>query len=628
MNKAFLFIILAFAVSHYVIAMEQNTFALIGKDNQTIAISLDVAQKGSKKLASLLECNTYQLCFPNADKDDLVNIKDCLEVSSSTVNHLNNNYYIHYAAKQLSTQKLVELSKNACLAFKDASDVPKCLLIAIYNRVRESKDHKDFLELPVNVKNHISTKLLGKIKWGHDEFDTVDSSFITNLFSPYSKALNQSTVVTSYFKFPSDFLPKTVTPCIHVGNTITALLSGTVYQSCPFANYFLILHTPNGIKSFELQEGPNVDFDDINSAFTNKDESCFVCTYDNVMDGNNKGLFIVDIKNNTTKKIRYSGTACCFGLDNEIYGFDMDDNVWILDINTATFSFLQRTAEYETDLVKCKNIRGILNYKNHDQFIVYTGHDLFYATRQTDTNEFILEPSGIQFSSPRSITNIIVDPTGEKICVKTRNTLKSALDSTRDIFLLDLPYQRRNDIPLKTVSGQSFISFSADGNLLIISSDANDTTEYTFFDTRTLQSWSKSSDNEVLGLGAGKSIEQRENRLTNDVCSVTLIDQNMKEAFTCLTDYSSTATHHSFDILVPTAACLEKPNQQMINDSDLPGAIKNILGAQCGNAVKGKNTAYLSVLLNKIMSYKRFIIGAVGIIAIVKMLKSSHIFAI
>jgi len=51
MNKAFLFIILAFAVSHYVIAMEQNTFALIGKDNQTIAISLDVAQKGSKKLA-------------------------------------------------------------------------------------------------------------------------------------------------------------------------------------------------------------------------------------------------------------------------------------------------------------------------------------------------------------------------------------------------------------------------------------------------------------------------------------------------------------------------------------------------------------------------------------------------
>jgi len=611
------------------IAMEQKNFALIGKDNQIVTISSGAAQ--------LSKQNINQFFFPNADENDLVNIKDCLETEAIICSmryqvgkeayDVSQNY-ADRTAEKLSVQQLVKLSNNVNLFFTKGN--PEPLVRSIFQKVKMHTDSKDFFELPLSVKNVICFLLLEQtfLRQVEYEFNCISSSYMTDLLSPYSKILNQSTILASYYKSPAAFLPKIVKPCIYVGDKITALLSGVKYQDNPFfCNYQLILHTQEGVKFFALQEGPNVDFD-INIAFANKDESCFVCTYKNIIDDSNKGLFIVNTKNYTSKKIPYSYTACCFGLNNEIYGFGSDDTIWILDIDTKKISPFSCATALDGSLEKFKNIRGMLNYKNRNKFLFYTDHNFFYAKRRKKVStEFVLKSSACQFSSPRVITDVIMDPIHLNLCIKTRDAKSNILDSRRDIFLLGFKQSRSHDIPLKTVYGKSPVSFSSDGNLFIISSRENDKTKYTFFDISTSTSWCKWSDNEVLHCGAGKSIEQKENLLTSEVCSVTLVDDNMQEAYSLLTTKNSSVTQHPFDILLPTIAYLQKSHVGKIDDS-LPLPIKNILAvsSQSSKVISQSIVSYPRALWNRIstgmLSYSRLFFGFIVITVFVKMLKN------
>ena len=155
------------------------------------------------------------------------------------------------------------------------------------------------------------------------------------------------------------------------------------------------------------------------------------------------------------------------------------------------------------------------------------------------------------------------------------------------------------------------MSFSADGNLLIMSSCEDNCITHEYFDTHSLKSWSQQRDGKLLAVGNNKSIEQIEGFLHYFPKCITLVDQHMNEALRSITEEnSSSCAEHPLSIT--------KNLKQVLFEGKIyhlfPNSINELLSARNSLVV---NTQKNWIRRHKIQKYSPFALAAAVMVAVI-----------
>lgn len=536
--------------------------------------------------------------------------------------------HFHCAGSSLSADELVRLVYNASSLFEN-KQVPRGLLNPLVAKIvsGEFPDYErngTLLNLPlvytalltqldqIKEDNDCNKRLLRQVitKNGKRE------SILTCLLGSYSKNIkNKSVNLSSYQNSWLSFLYRPVVNYVYLDPAMTIELSGMACIGFPNKNYKLVVRSSNeSPQEFKL---PDKHFE-VKGCFSNKNEDkfVFVCPYSNPVNGTERGICIIDGRNKEPEIVTRgldNAKVCCCDKSGILYGFDEHGNIFSL----SGEKYNNRTNILAAQL---QNVRGLLYDELRKRFIYWNDQLVFQG-------EFTLDMSG-----HGSIVDVIMSPTGKKICIKTISDGKmSHGDQQCQYFLYDDDQRRtfslykddRNQPRSIKVNGESFVSFSSDGNLLTIGFNNDGSINYDFFDTLSWQSWQHQTSGRLAFLSGDFSIEVHQKEDWS-YCSrmVMLFDTIMLDAVKLLTnDYFSPFEQHPCKI---NMALMNRFGSDLQgNDSyQYPSEIKRIFAAQkkphetkqIDHQIEGNKS--FSQLIRQALYNHRLAIGGVGLLAV------------
>lgn len=534
MKSKLLIVSLFFCVSPFLYSMEPElSFVLQSQENSDVVRNIPLAIAESiPRMIHRSSPQSLVMKFPSSDQEDLKilgkYIKCYHQMKQEELQHDNRIEKLLYSkAKKMDTDRLVRLTHNAYLLFPAGKDTaPQGLLNPLVEQVLSGKIKSVFgVGLPGIMGTIVHNKLREvdnnrqKTQALLERQSEDNTSVITRLFAPYSISLDQSVMLPS--------------PC----KSLKEICSGkSAYISYPYVGKDIIIgvtYNWNQEKILTVYRGNNMQsftspkqifYGDVGTVFVNHDESIIACSYNDVTADCNKGLFVVDKDGKTItipgEKNSLDRQFYCFDGENNIYGFDAEDKVFIL----SGPDYGQQTV-----VGNCYGIRGMLYNKTLDQLIAWTNSFCFCFSKRSKDDKFVAFQSWNVPFPLGIIKNIIINPSGTQLCVRLLCNYNG------------IERYRYNFIDLNTGKGCGEFypdvcpkseSFSPDGNLLIVNfTDEHGKDMYRFYDVLSLAFWDKPAQDKVHALGIGKSIEVDQGMLSADVKCVTLVNDEMCDAF-------------------------------------------------------------------------------------------------
>lgn len=654
--KKLLFTIVFIPFIHLYSAETSKLFLLKSSETNVKAVNISriaatsVPSFKEKMEKSGWECWDQEHIFPDATDDDLKHLSEYILCRHQMVQEEKKHQALgdtapfqrtaerklyHYAI-QLPTNELLRLIHNTN-SILPAEPVPFGLLNPLIKKASlgELKEYilvRALLEEDcsnIKSKNSCNKKLLQTAI----PINGKNESIITCLFAPYVQALDQSTTLPSYRKSLCTMVYAPVVEYLYVGEKIIASLSGTVFSAFPHHNYLLTIHTQKGSQEFKLSQ-KNLDFHGA-GAFANKDESLFVCPYNDPYESGAEGILLVNLNTGKNRMIDCSGkTAACFGNHpyqsigfgdyNELFSFDRNGKIFIYVPQKDAWQRISEGEWQEISDTKRRGIKGLINDDVNDRFIFWDDKTIFTRPKKSNVKgECLLDLQS-------NITDVIIDSSGTRLCIKSFCRGSSSEESFATYFLYDFLTQKPIKL-LKSHAEKTASSFSPDGNLLIISSCDKGITTHRYFDTNAQivferhtgkdfyahPFWEKQTVGELLAVGNGKSIEQKESFFYYQPQCTTLVDSAMSGALKLL-------VNEEFDPFVPhpseiTAKLHKRFSQLDQNDNEeYPGEIIKIFSAHKKNDKnEEKQIDNQMILMCRQAFYNhRLAIGGIGLLAV------------
>jgi hypothetical protein len=493
------------------------------------------------------------------------------------------NFY-NYAVT-LDVESLVGLTKNVNGIFKQVNEIIPGLehpfIKKIYSGAICSGEKRSIFDyqLPGNMPATLERKTKNFIQHCQEKQkllkskDNRDQSIITTLYAPYSQNLNQVTEFPLYSSLPLFDNGVVAEPaCSYVGKDIT------VYLYRGWGNGLVVYNNINKqIRFFDL---PGIAVKDKACAyvFVNNDESHIACSYKSI-DGKQK-LCVIDHKQEKAQNVdilNEDDQVCYFNEKNYIWGFGAHGSVFVLEEKYSERCIVELDE-------KPKDLKGIFYNKNTGGLIMWSNSCVFVPGQKAK-----------DFSS-YTIERVIIDSSATLLCVKLRSMdwAYQLIDLKNVDNIVSWLHTENYDRPL----GEDF---SADGNLFITCyTNSMGKDVYRFYDLQTRSFWEKQAQDKILTLGSGKSLEITQNFWSNQLKSVVLVDESMRDGlrFLTRTDYNPYAADSCATV---TALSQELPTKNYRHE--YPLEVKTLLAA--------RPEASLHVIESPLVSWLRKITPAV-----------------
>jgi len=509
------------------------------------------------------------------------------------------NFYDY--AKTLNMDALARLTNNVQRKlFENEKIIPHGLLEPLIEKVVSKKVFTIFNHgLPRGIATLVEEKSKAVIQSYEEKQnllaattinDNKNYSIITKLFAAYSHALDQVAHFPLYRKLPLfDNGVITNVGCSYIGRNIMVCCNQR------WNKFTITIHWNNNNLQYvnmseQIEPLKKPAIASINKIFVNDDESIVACLYKSVDD--KQGLALIDKGGMLYIDISPDDKLCCFNDKYAMSGFDAQDNIFILPVD--------HDCAQKKIIKKIPGIKGMLYDSTEKELIKWTSSHLYIHKKA---------PINYCEDQDKIIENVIIDHNNRQLCVKLLES-----DNSYSYQFIDLNnYRHTQQLRINDVLPLNE-RFSPDGNLFIIYfTDKAGKDIYRFYDLLSLAFWEKGAKEKILAIGPEKSIEiNKKGLLSNQVKCVTLLDEDMRDAFTLLLCKNYDPFEHSCEIvtLLSTDLFDQACNQRM---REYPEEIQKIRAARPAVSscdIKNTQQSLLYSIAERLFSYRYYVGGA------------------